>query len=84
MQRIKFSKEEKKAIVGRIQEYFSEELEQRIGDIPAELLLEFFSEQMGGFYYNRGLYDAQAALASRMDDLTDAIYALEQRGEATR
>ena len=33
---------------------------------------------MGNFYYNRGLYDAQAILASKMDDLNDAIYELEK------
>ena len=33
---------------------------------------------MGNFYYNCGLYDAQDILASKMDDLNDAIYNLDQ------
>lgn len=84
MQKIEFSAEEKKAIVGRIQRYFSEELDQEIGNIGAEMLLNFFSEEIGGYYYNRGLYDAQAVLQKRMDELTDAIYALERQEISSR
>jgi uncharacterized protein (DUF2164 family) len=28
--------------------------------------------------YNRGLYDAQAALVAKLDDIQDAIYQLER------
>ena len=38
MKPIKFTKEETKAIVGEIQDYFREELDQQIGSIPAALL----------------------------------------------
>lgn len=78
MKKIEFSKEERAEIVRRIQVYFNEELDQEIGQIPAEFLLGFFSEEFAGYYYNRGLYDAQAILMGKMDDFTDAIYALEQ------
>ena len=84
MQKIEFSAEEKKAIVSRIQLYFSEELDQEIGNIGAELLLNFFSEEIGSYYYNRGLYDAQAILQKRLDEITDAIYALEKPEVSTR
>ena len=78
MKPIKFSREETKAIVSEIQDYFREELDQRIGDIPAEMLLMFFSERIGAYFYNRGIYDAQGLLKGQIDDLTDAIFALEQ------
>ena len=76
---IKFSKEETKAIVAAIRRYFDAELDQKIGDLPAELLLDFFAGHVGAYFYNRGLYDAQAAFAARMDDVSDAIYALERK-----
>ena len=60
MKPITFSREETKAIVGDIQDYFREELDQSIGAIPAEMLMQFFAEKMGAYFYNRGLYDAQA------------------------
>ncbi|MEO8686312.1 MAG: DUF2164 domain-containing protein [Devosia sp.] len=78
MKPIKFSKEETKAIVAEIRDYFQAELDQRIGDIPAEMLMMFFADKMGAYFYNRGLYDAQGLLKDRIDELTDAIFALEQ------
>lgn len=79
MKKIEFSKEETAEIVGRIQDYFRTELDQDIGNIPAEMLLRFFTEQVGAFYYNRGLNDAQQVFMSKLDDISDTIYALEQR-----
>ena len=81
MEKIKFSKEETNAIVRRIQDHFDGELETEIGQMQAEFLLNFFSEEIGAYHYNRGLYDAQALLLKKVDDFTDSIYALEQRTE---
>ena len=78
MKKITFTKEERLEITQRIQLYFTEELEQEIGQIPSELLLEFFSDEVGKYFYNRGLLDAQAALMGKMDDFADVIYGLEQ------
>lgn len=75
---IQFGNEEKALIVGKIQMYFSEELNQSIGRFDAEFLLDFFSAEVGAYFYNRGLYDAQAALAAKLDDLQDAILQMEQ------
>lgn len=84
MKKIEFSREETKAIVGEIQDYFREELDQTIGDIPAEMLMRFFAERIGPYFYNRGLYDAQAILMQRIDELTDTIYSLEQKTDFVR
>jgi uncharacterized protein (DUF2164 family) len=78
MKPIKFSREETKAIVGEIQDYFRTELDQSIGALPAEMLMGFFAERMGAYFYNRGLYDAQALVRERADALSDDIFGLEQ------
>jgi len=78
MKPITFSREEIRAMADEIQEYFREELDQDIGLLPAEMLMRFFGEKMGAYYYNRGLYDAQALIGKRMDSLTDEVFALEQ------
>ena len=78
MKPITFTREETKAIVGEIQDYFREELDQDIGAIPAEMLMRFFAERMGSYFYNRGIYDAQGLIRERIDALTDDIFALEQ------
>ncbi len=78
MKPITFDREETRAIVGEIQDYFRDELDQSIGAIPAEMLMRFFAEKMGVYFYNRGLYDAQALVRKKIDDVSDEIFALEQ------
>ena len=75
---IKFSEEEKAAVVRKLQRYFAEELKQDIGRFDAEFLLDFIGAEVGAHFYNRGLRDAQAILASRLDDLGECIYQLER------
>lgn len=79
MKKLALEKPARAEIVARIQRYFSEELDQPIGAIPAELLLGFFTETIGGYYYNQGLADAQAVFAKSLDNVNDTIYGLEQR-----
>jgi len=84
MKPIKFEKDERAAIVSKIQRYFVDELDSEIGAIPAELLLAFFTAEIGPFYYNQGLGDAQAAMARVIDNINDEIYGLEQREARAR
>jgi uncharacterized protein (DUF2164 family) len=75
---IVFGDDEKAVLVGKIRRYFDEELKQEIGRFDAEFLLDFFTDEVGAYFYNRGLYDAQALLSARFDDLGEAIYQLER------
>lgn len=75
---IKFTQDEKAIIVHKIQRHFTEELKQEIGRFDAEFLLDFFSGEIGAHFYNRGLYDAQTILSSRLDDLSESIFMLER------
>ncbi|MDX2503521.1 MAG: DUF2164 domain-containing protein [Gammaproteobacteria bacterium] len=84
MSKIEFTKEEKDVIVRKIQLYFNEELEQKIGQFDAEFLLDFFSEEVGAYYYNRGLYDAQTILESKIESITDAFYEIEKPTDIAR
>lgn len=78
MKPIKFSREETKAIVGEIQDYFRTELDQQIGAIPSEMLMGFFADKMGAYFYNRGVYDAQQLITERIESLSDELFGLEQ------
>lgn len=78
MSEIKFSRAQKTAMVAKVQQYFDRELDQDIGDFDAEFLLDFFSRQIGGYYYNQGLDDAQTALAIQMDNINEAIDVLQK------
>ncbi len=75
---IEFNNDEKALIKRNIQRYFREELDQEIGGFDAEFLLDFFAEEIGVFFYNRGLHDAQALLESRLDSIAEAIYEIEK------
>jgi uncharacterized protein (DUF2164 family) len=75
---IEFSKDDKDFIVGKIQQYFNQALDQELAQFDAEFLLDFFSEQIGGLYYNQGLYDAQAVLVNKLESITDAISEIEK------
>jgi len=77
MDNIRFSKEEKEEIVKKVKIYFNEELDQDIGGFDAEFLIDFFSSEVGAYFYNRGVYDAQALLTKKVDELTDMILELE-------
>lgn len=75
---IRFSDAQKHTLVTKLQRYFENELDSEIGQFDAEFLLDFFSKEMGNYYYNQGVRDSQAVLASRIDDVADAIFELEK------
>jgi uncharacterized protein (DUF2164 family) len=76
---IVFSKEETAVIVGRLQAYFRDELDQPLGTLPAQMLLDFLGREIGPFFYNRALYDAQAVVAVKMEAVGEAVLGLEKR-----
>ncbi|HQZ14092.1 MAG TPA: DUF2164 domain-containing protein [Devosia sp.] len=84
MKQITFEKLERDAIVAAIQRYFVDELDTSIGAMPAELLLAFFTDRIGAFYYNQGLTDAQAVVAKSVNKINDQIYGLEQSTSRAR
>jgi len=84
MSAIEFNKEEKDIICHKIQLYIREELDQEIGAFEAGFLLDFFAEEIGSYFYNRGLYDAQAILQSRLENIGEAIYDIEKPTQFSR
>ncbi len=84
MTKIEFSKEEKAIIVDKIQRYFNAELDQGIGQFDAEFLLDFFSGEIGAYYYNRGLSDARLILERKLEDISEAFYEIEKPGAFSR
>ena len=78
MSDIKFSTHEKEELVSKFKKYFKAELDFEMGQFDCEFLLDFISKELGSHYYNKGLADAQAILASKLDDINHAIYEIEQ------
>ena len=78
MSEVEFSKEEKEILVQKIKRYFVDELDQEIAQFDAEFLLDFFSREVGTYYYNSGLYDAKSLIEDKLETLTDAFYEIEK------
>lgn len=78
MKDIKFSKEETDKIVGKIKAYFNDELDQEIGGFEAEFLIDFFAKEIGPYFYNRGLSDANTLFTEKSEELGYLIQELEK------
>ena len=81
---IEFSEEEKAVITQKIVRYMRDELDKDLGKFDAEFLLEFISQELGAYYYNRGLSDAKIILEKKLDLITDAIYDIEKPTEFSK
>ncbi|GDY25333.1 hypothetical protein AHAT_12230 [Agarivorans sp. Toyoura001] len=78
MSAIEFSVDQKRALVSKVQSYCEQQLDVEIGQFDAEFLLDFFSEEIGAFYYNQGLQDAQVVMQKRIDNIADDLYEIEK------
>lgn len=67
-------KEEMVALVGSVQQYFRDELEQEICEMRAGLLLDFFFKEAGPFAYNKGVGDAERFFREKLEDLSGTCY----------
>ena len=78
MSKITFSSEQKAAMVDKLQNYFETELDTDLGQFDAEFLLDFFSSELGAYYYNRGLEDARKVVMERITLIDDDLYGIEK------
>ena len=57
-----------------IKRFFTETLDDDIGDLKASLLLEFVLREMGPSIYNRAVADAQARIQDMVLELDSSCY----------
>lgn len=74
----KLPKEQKDQVLIRIQQYFSNERGEEIGQLAAENLLHFITKEIGPFFYNQAIRDAQATVDLRMSDIEEDLISLER------
>ena len=84
MAKIEFDESQTSEIVAKIKDYFRRELDQEIAQFDAEFLLDFFSQEVGAYYYNRGLEDARTILEEKLESITDAFYEIEKPTNSRR
>lgn len=78
MDKIEFTRQEKELMAQKVKVYFRDEMNQDIGNFEAEFLIDFFAKEMGGFFYNRGLYDAETLIAEKVSEISDQLLQLEK------
>ncbi len=74
MKKFRLTKESKEQIVADMQTYFLNERDEEIGNLSAELLLQFMIEKVGPAIYNQGIRDAHSFMTKKIEDL----YGLEK------
>lgn len=72
------SKEIKEEMINRIQAFFIKERGEEIGNLAAEQVLDFITEEMATYFYNEGIEDSISALQSRMENLEEDLYTLKR------
>ena len=78
MSDVDLSRDDVERIVHKIKKHFSDELDYDIGGFDAEFLIEFFAREVGPFFYNKGLSDAQGLLLEKTEELGYLIQELEK------
>ena len=73
---ISIARKIKDKIIQDLQEWFQENLDQEIGSLDAEFLTDFFTENVGGLYYNQALKDVHTLIYEKTESLADSIYDL--------
>lgn len=75
---MKLQREQKQALVERVQQYFELERSETIGSIAAEQLLDYMMAELGPYVYNQAIQDARKTVNERMQAIEDELYALEK------
>jgi uncharacterized protein (DUF2164 family) len=74
---ITLSDDATKLAIGSLQRYVSEELDEELSQLKAQLFLDFIVKEIGPSIYNAAIADAQTFLRDRVADLEGACHAPE-------
>ncbi|WP_295549072.1 DUF2164 domain-containing protein [uncultured Pseudacidovorax sp.] len=66
---IELERDQRQEAVASIERYFAENMEERIGNIAAGALLNFFLEEIGPLVYNQAVAEVQERLARRVAEI---------------
>ena len=75
---VSFDSAKKRAMIASIQEYVSRETGEEIGEIAAEIHLEFIMDKIAPYIYNEAIKDARTTVEDRLGAVEDDLYALER------
>lgn len=74
---IEISSDATKQAIGSLQRYFSENMDEPIGELAAGVMLSFILKEIGPVVYNQAVADVQARLQERVAELDVEVYEQE-------
>ena len=63
-----------KIIIEELQSYFRNEHDETIGELKAEMMVEFFIKKLGPKIYNQAIDDANSFIQDKLIDLDGILY----------
>jgi uncharacterized protein (DUF2164 family) len=71
---IEFSDDARKQAIASIKRYFDENMDDKIGDLKAALVLDYILAELGPTIYNAAIADARGFFEERIADLAAVSY----------
>ena len=63
------TKEQKANSTAKIKEYLKDNFEIEAGNLQTEMFLDYITENIGIYYYNRAVADSMAFVSDKVEDL---------------
>lgn len=74
---IKLKKEVEARLIGSIQRYVAENMDEEIGELKARMFLDFCVQEIGSSIYNQAIADAHATMLNKVADMEAECYEVE-------
>ena len=71
---IKLSEDMEQRLINSVKRFFSEVMEQEIGDLKASLFLRYALQEIGPCVYNKAVNDAQSSMQSMVSEIDSTCY----------
>lgn len=71
---IEIPKDARKQAIASIERYFQDHMEEKIGNIAAAALLNYFIEEVGPLIYNQAVAEVQERLQARIAELDIEVH----------
>jgi uncharacterized protein (DUF2164 family) len=71
---IKIPAAARKQAIESIERYFSTNMDEEIGSLGADMLLDFFIDEIGPAVYNQAVADVQERLQARVMEVDTEVY----------
>ncbi len=72
------TKETREDLTFLLTEYLTEEFDMDLGNLQAQLLLDFLSDKLGPYFYNAGVNDSITTLRESMESVEERIDLLRE------